>query len=128
MKHPKSPRNFGAGVRPILNSHKLISISLRLTKQQQEKLNLLGGTTWIRQQIEQAEVADPLATKSTAEKSNLTDNLGQCQCKGSRGDRCLRKANFVLKKVIDGQTYEFRVCQEHRMASQQGSLVVSITD
>ncbi len=127
MKHPRPPRNFGTGAKPNLNSHKLISISLRLTRQQQEKLNLLGGTTWIRQQIDQSEVFDPLAPKSETDKTQLIETLGQCQCKGSRGDYCLRKASFVLKQVIDGQTYEFKVCREHRVAFQQGSLMVSTT-
>lgn len=129
MKNSKYPHlSSDAGGNSTGNPQKLTLISVRLTKPQREKLNRLGGTAWLRQQIEQAILpSQQTQTHKTevppVQHASLT--LGQCQCKNSRGMQCLREAATILKQVIDGQSLEFKVCKEHSVAFQQGTLSIS---
>ena len=128
MKNPKYPHLSEAGASSAGNPQKLTLISVRLTKPQREKLNRLGGTAWLRQQINQAILPSQQTKIHEAEiqpTHQASSTLGQCQCKNPRGVQCFREATTILKKVIDGHPIEFNVCREHNVAFQQGSLSIS---
>lgn len=88
-------------------------------------MNRLGGTAWLRQQIDQAVLPSQQNKTQEAEIPHESSTLGQCQCKNSRGMQCFREATTTLKQVIEGQTLEFKVCKEHSVAFQQGTLSIS---
>lgn len=125
MKHPKKPHRHGVGGNPAISSQKLTLLSIRLTRQQRDKLNLLGGASWLRRQIDNAVLPTQEIDAAPQIARDQTPRYAQCQCKNVRGTQCLRKANAILKQVIDGQTYEFSVCDEHNIAFRQGTLSIS---
>jgi hypothetical protein len=126
MKNPKYPHNQDSGGSSAVSSQKLTLISVRLSKPQREKLNRLGGTAWLREQIDKAILpSQESKVNQTPEPTPRPPKLGQCQCKNTRGFQCFREATAVLQQVIDGQTHEFRVCREHSVAFQQGTLSIS---
>ena len=48
----------GQGRKPIKAGEKTITVSLRMTATQREKLERLGGAEWVRRKIERAEDPD----------------------------------------------------------------------
>ena len=44
----------GQGRKPIKNGQETVTVSLRMTESQRDKLALLGGAEWVRQRIDKA--------------------------------------------------------------------------
>ena len=44
----------GQGRKPIKNGQETVTVSLRMTEAQRDKLALLGGAAWVRQRIDKA--------------------------------------------------------------------------
>lgn len=101
---------------PARTEQKLSLLSLRLTRQQREKLTRLGGTAWLRRQIDSAVLPGQIP-----EAADLED---QCQCKNTSGNQCHRPAEMDLTQIIDGQRHIFKVCHQHHKAFQHGTLSV----
>lgn len=54
----------GQGRKPIKAGQDTVTVSLRLTVGQRDKLALLGGAEWVRQRIDKANQRDARATAS----------------------------------------------------------------
>ena len=44
----------GQGRKPIKNGQETVTVSLRMTESQRDKVALLGGAEWVRQRIDKA--------------------------------------------------------------------------
>jgi hypothetical protein len=44
----------GQGRKPIKNGQETVTVSLRMTESQRDKLALLGGAEWVRQRVDKA--------------------------------------------------------------------------
>jgi len=47
----------GQGRKPVAEGEQTVTVSLRMTEAQREKLQRLGGAEWVRQKIDKAKVA-----------------------------------------------------------------------
>lgn len=54
----------GQGRKPIKQGQHTVTVSLRMTEAQRDKLALLGGAKWVRQRIDKAKASN-VATKRT---------------------------------------------------------------
>jgi hypothetical protein len=116
MEKSKESVNQSNPAKSERNEQKLALLSLRLTREQREKLTRLGGTAWLRRQIDAAVLP--------GEDKQQNHQADQCQCKNSQGIQCARPAAFELNQVIDGARHLFKVCQQHHKAFQHGTLAV----
>lgn len=116
MEKTKESLNHSNPAKSERNEQKLALLSLRLTREQREKLTRLGGTAWLRRQIDAAVLPGADTQQSLSED--------QCQCKNSQGIQCARPAAFELIQIIDGARHTFNVCQQHHKAFQHGTLAV----
>jgi hypothetical protein len=59
MEQPKRPpSDRGQGRKPLSPEDHTVTVSLRMTQAQREKLTLLGGAPWVREKIDKAKVRD----------------------------------------------------------------------
>lgn len=57
MEQPKRPPNDrGQGRKPLSEEDQTVTVSLRMTQAQREKLTLLGGAPWVRGKIDKAKL------------------------------------------------------------------------
>ena len=56
----------GQGRKPVAEGQQTVTVSLRMTEAQRDKLALLGGAEWVRQRIDKAKAPN-------AELSSKTD-------------------------------------------------------
>lgn len=71
----------GQGRKPVAEGHTTVSVSLRMTESQRDKLALLGGAEWVRQRIDKAKApnaalrgAEGVPLESTVmQEENMTD-------------------------------------------------------
>ncbi len=47
----------GQGRKPVAEGEQTVTVSLRMTEAQREKMQKLGGAEWVRQKIDKAKVA-----------------------------------------------------------------------
>ena len=52
----------GQGRKPIKDGQDTVTVSLRLTVGQREKLTILGGAKWVRQRIDKARIEQRTGT------------------------------------------------------------------
>lgn len=50
----RPPNDRGQGRKPISEEETTVTVSLRMTPTQREKLTLLGGASWVREKIDRA--------------------------------------------------------------------------
>ena len=53
-KKPRAPSDRGQGRKPIKEGEETVTVSLRMTEGQREKLKRLGGGPWVRDRIDKA--------------------------------------------------------------------------
>ncbi len=54
MENKRGGPGRGQGRKPVAEGEQTVTVSLRMTKQQREKLQRLGGAEWVRQKISKA--------------------------------------------------------------------------
>ena len=54
----------GQGRKPLSDVSPSVTVSLRLTKEQQSKLKVLGGGAWVRVRIDEANISQPPQDKN----------------------------------------------------------------
>lgn len=52
----------GQGRKPVKTGEETVTVSLRMTVSQRDKLSRLGGAEWVRRKIDRAAVKDSLTT------------------------------------------------------------------
>ncbi len=52
----------GQGRKPIKNGQETVTVSLRMTESQRDKVALLGGAEWVRQRIDKAKAPNAEVT------------------------------------------------------------------
>ena len=56
MNNKRGGPGRGQGRKPVTEGEQTITVSLRMTVTQREKLALLGGAVWVRQRIDKAKI------------------------------------------------------------------------
>ena len=56
-KQPRPPNDRGQGRKPIKEGAETVTVSLRMTLDQRDKLAKLGGAAWVRERIDKAKLA-----------------------------------------------------------------------
>jgi hypothetical protein len=51
---PRPPSDRGQGRKPIKEGADTVTVSLRMTTDQRDKLQRLGGASWVRERIDKA--------------------------------------------------------------------------
>jgi hypothetical protein len=55
-KEPRPPSDRGQGRKPIKAGSETVTVSLRMTAEQRDKLAKLGGAIWVRERIDKAKL------------------------------------------------------------------------
>ncbi len=56
----------GQGRKPVKQGEETVTVSLRMTQAQRDKLALLGGAEWVRQRIDKAKAPNAMYTANPA--------------------------------------------------------------
>ena len=71
----------GQGRKPVKAGEETVTVSLRMTEAQREKLALLGGADWIRKRIDKAKA--PNATSHRGAACGASGGLPGCASNGT---------------------------------------------
>ena len=53
-ENPRPPNDRGQGRKPLQEGEETVTVSLRMTPAQRDKLKALGGAVWVREKIDKA--------------------------------------------------------------------------
>lgn len=53
---PRPPNDRGQGRKPLKEGTETVTVSLRMTPGQRDKLQRLGGASWVRERIDKAKL------------------------------------------------------------------------
>ena len=68
----------GQGRKPIKDGQDTITVSLRMTEAQRDKLALLGGAEWVRQRIDKAKAPNAEVSRSAPLLAQVGSTDGLC--------------------------------------------------